>query len=85
LKGAGFLPECMLQPSWSLSEEENEAPTCYALNNGVGKRMTLWEHYASPGREVSQAYFAAGMIAFGKMISPRTVLVGPHLIVAWNV
>jgi hypothetical protein len=85
LKGAGFLPECMLRPSWSLSEEENDAPTCYALNIGGEKRLTLWEHYASPGREVSQAYFAAAMIAVGKTISPRTVLVGSYLIVAWNV
>jgi hypothetical protein len=47
--------------------------------------MTFYEHYASPGREVSQAYFGAAMIAFGKAVSPRTDLAGPYLIVAWDV
>jgi hypothetical protein len=75
----------MLRPSWTLSDEEIDAPVCYALNIGAERPMTFYEHYASPGREVSQAYFGAAMIAFGKAVSPRTDLAGPYLIVAWDV
>jgi hypothetical protein len=38
--------------------------------------MSFWEYYSQPSQQVSQAYFNAAMIAYGKTLPARTVLDG---------